>query len=146
MHINTHTHPSRPPPEPQAGGWVGFPNYLSRFQQMVGELSSRGHLALPPNFSSPSQQTWLLFNSFLLNPPQKQTFTFLSFFKIWAQKLQSLPSFLHTRTSAPSLGEDGGADHALRLSNTFSGTRRGVLQGETELLCMCSSRSQETLN
>lgn len=50
-HINTHT-PCPAPWRTQAGGceWVGFPNYLNRFQQMVEELSSWGHVAHSPKY------------------------------------------------------------------------------------------------
>lgn len=56
-HINTHSLPC-PLRNTGRGGcvWVGFPNYLSRFQQMVEELSSWGSRCSFPL----SQRTWLL--------------------------------------------------------------------------------------
>lgn len=56
-HINTHSLPC-PLRNTGRGGcvWVGFPNYLSRFQQMVKELSSWGSRCSFPL----SQRTWLL--------------------------------------------------------------------------------------
>lgn len=58
-YIKTHTHTPCPAPwgtQARVGAGVGFPDYLSRFQQMVEELSSWGHTALLPNSPSPSHK------------------------------------------------------------------------------------------
>lgn len=86
-----HTHSGRPAPwGTEEGGWVS-PDYLSRFQQMVEELSSWDHTALLsslPHLKSPT------------SPPPKQ-FLFLPFLVPASSRIRH-PSFTLVTQKHPS--------------------------------------------
>ena len=145
-HINTHT-PCPAPWRTQAGGceWVGFPNYLNRFQQMVEELSSWGHVALSSQIlvcsatdltastflSLPSPKTSLncwnkqrdlprqTVNSFSVTPKTRRCLALhLPFTSAVCPPQQSST----VGSDIQRLNPAGTVNHALRLSDAFPGT------------------------
>lgn len=118
-HINARSHTLTHTPCPRentgVGGWMGFPNYLSRFQQMVKNFLQGGAVAPAARTFAPTATRHLLSPTSLsavLFGPRKAFF------------------LLHRGLGRPGFGEDAGLNHAFRLSDTFSGTGGGVLQGE----------------
>lgn len=95
-HINTHSLP------PENAGRGGFPNYLSRFRQMVGELSSQAPAVAPP-----APDLLLLLE-------------------------RTPPPAAHNFAPGTQKAAFAGVNHAFRLPDAFPGTGRGVLQGESE--------------
>lgn len=108
-HINarshTFTHTPCPREDTGGGGRRGFPNYLSRFQQMVGNFLQG--LQLLQDLGS---STHVVSSEPPSSDPERTLFP---------------PSVVAPGTSWIRL------NHAVRLPDTFSGAGGGVLQGES---------------
>lgn len=120
-HINAHSHTLAHTPCPREdtgeGGWMGFPNYLSRFQQMVKNfLQGRAVAPAARTFAPPATSDFV--------SPQKPFHSCV----LGTQRL----FFLHRGLRHPPFSDGAGVNHAFRLSDTFSGAGGGVLQGESD--------------
>lgn len=117
-HINARSHTLTHTPCPRentgVGGWMGFPNYLSRFQQMVRNFLQGRAVAPAARTFAPTAARHVVSST---SPKTPHSCV------LWTQKgCFSSPSWPRTSWIL---------NHAFRLSDTFSGTGGGVLQGES---------------